>query len=183
MSLQSRLQSARPEDQRDNPQETQRDFSGPSTAAPGSADPFGELKTRIHHDIITRIGPRLFNATSDDHELSERVGEAVAEALALDKTPLTRQERAQVTREITDDILGYGPLEPFLRDDTITEVMVNNYHTIFIERRGKITATNAQFARRPAPAAHHRQDHQPQSAAASTRPRRWSTRACPTARA
>jgi pilus assembly protein CpaF len=146
MSLQSRLQSARPDDQRDNPQEAQRDFSGPATAATGSADPFAELKTRIHHDIITRIGPRLFNATADDHELSERVGEAVAEALALDKTPLTRQERAQVTREITDDILGYGPLEPFLRDDTITEVMVNNYHTIFIERRGKITATNAQFA-------------------------------------
>ena len=73
------------------------------------------------------------------------MGEAVAEALALDKTPLTRQERAQVTREITDDILGYGPLEPFLRDDTITEVMVNNHHTIYIERHGKITRTNAQF--------------------------------------
>ena len=48
------------------------------------------------------------------------MGEAVAEAIALDKTPLTRQERAQVTREIADDILGYGPLEPFLRDDTVT---------------------------------------------------------------
>ena len=69
----------------------------------------------------------------------------MAEALALDKTPLTRQERAQVTREITDDILGYGPLEPFLRDETMTEVMVNGYHTIYIERRGKITITNAQF--------------------------------------
>jgi pilus assembly protein CpaF len=146
MSLQSRLQAARPEETREAREEPQRDFAGPAAAGSGSTDPFGELKTRIHHDIITRIGPRLFNATSDDHELAERVGEAVAEALALDKTPLTRQERAQVTREIADDILGYGPLEPFLRDDSITEVMVNNFHTIFIERRGKITATNAQFA-------------------------------------
>jgi pilus assembly protein CpaF len=74
-----------------------------------------------------------------------RVREAVEEALALDKTPLTRQERAQVTREITDDILGYGPLEPFLRDDTVTELMVNGPHKIYIERRGKLTLTNAQF--------------------------------------
>ena len=55
--------------------------------------------------------------------------EAVEEAIALDKTPLTRQERAQVTREIADDILGYGPLEPFLRDETVTEIMVNGPST------------------------------------------------------
>ena len=71
--------------------------------------------------------------------------EAVEEAIALDKTPLTRQERAQVTREITDDILGYGPLEPFLRDDTVTEIMVNGPHTIYIERRGKLMRTDAGF--------------------------------------
>ena len=69
----------------------------------------------------------------------------MSEALAVDKTPLTRQERAQVTREITDDILGYGPLEPFLRDETVTEIMVNGPHKIYIERRGKLTITNAQF--------------------------------------
>ncbi len=69
----------------------------------------------------------------------------MSEALAVDKTPLTRQERAQVTREITDDILGYGPLEPFLRDETVTELMVNGPHKIYIERRGKLTITNAQF--------------------------------------
>jgi pilus assembly protein CpaF len=110
------------------------------------ADPFAELKSRVHHEVITRLGPRLFQGGgADDRELAERVGEAVAEALAIDKTPLTRQERAQVTREITDDILGYGPLEPFLRDESVTEVMVNGPHTIYIERRGKLTRTNAQF--------------------------------------
>ena len=62
MSLQSRLQAGRPDDPREPREEPQRDFSGPSTAAPGSTDPFGELKTQIHHDIITRIGPRLFSA-------------------------------------------------------------------------------------------------------------------------
>ena len=71
--------------------------------------------------------------------------EAVDEAIAIDKTPLTRQERAQVAREIADDILGYGPLEPFLRDETITEIMVNGSSNIYIERRGKILETEAAF--------------------------------------
>ena len=65
--------------------------------------------------------------------------------LAVEKTPLTRQERQDIIRQITDDILGYGPLEPFLRDESITEIMVNDHKTIYIERHGKITKTNAQF--------------------------------------
>ena len=118
------------------------------------------------------------------HELEPSAcGEAVDEALALDKTPLTRQERAQVTREITDDILGYGPLEPFLRDDTITEIMVNGPHTIYIERRGKITAHRTRGSSTTSTCCASSTRSSAASAGASTRPRRWSTRACPTARA
>jgi pilus assembly protein CpaF len=110
-------------------------------------DPFAELKTRVHHDVITRLGPRLFTAAAGETsgELADRVRESVEEAIALDKTPLTRQERARIAREIADDILGYGPLEPFLRDETVTEIMVNGPRRIYIERRGKIQKTNAQF--------------------------------------
>jgi pilus assembly protein CpaF len=110
-------------------------------------DPFAELKTRVHHDVITRLGPRLFTAAAGETsgELTDRVRESVEEAIALDKTPLTRQERARIAREIADDILGYGPLEPFLRDETVTEIMVNGPRRIYIERRGKIQRTNAQF--------------------------------------
>ena len=109
-------------------------------------DPFGELKSRVHHDVITRLGPRLFAAGDNQNSAIEaKVMEAVEEAIALDKTPLTRHERAQVTREIADDILGYGPLEPFLRDDTISEIMVNNEHSIYVERRGKLVKSDARF--------------------------------------
>jgi pilus assembly protein CpaF len=142
VSLQSRIQSGRGEE----PQQPSMSESREQQQNDRVVDPFAELKSRVHHEVITRLGPRLFQNTSgDDRELAERVGESVSEALAVDKTPLTRQERAQVTREITDDILGYGPLEPFLRDDTVTEVMVNGPHNIYIERRGKLTLTNAQF--------------------------------------
>ena len=64
----------------------------------------------------------------------------------LDGTPLTREERRQLVREITDDILGYGPLEPFLRDDSVTEIMVNSYDRVYIERGGKIERAHAAFA-------------------------------------
>ena len=108
------------------------------------ADPYAELKTRVHHACIAKLGPELFTAETTG-DLSERVLRAVTEQLALDRTPLTRDERRQLVREITDDILGYGPLEPFLRDDSVTEVMVNGGERIYIERSGKIELTDSSF--------------------------------------
>jgi pilus assembly protein CpaF len=107
-------------------------------------DPYAELKTRVHHACIAKLGPELFSAQTNE-DLSERVLRAVTEQLALDRTPLTREERRQVVREITDDILGYGPLEPFLRDDSVSEVMVNGPDRIYVERSGKLEATSSNF--------------------------------------
>jgi pilus assembly protein CpaF len=108
-------------------------------------DPYAELKTRIHHACISKLGPKLFtNETTE--ELSERVLRAVTEELTLDRTPLTRDERRQIVRDISDDILGYGPLEPLLQDDSITEVMVNDYDRIYVERGGKIERARSTFA-------------------------------------
>ena len=113
-------------------------------------DPYGELKGRIHHACIAKLGPQLYAAgnadeASSNEDLAEKVLRVVTEQLALDRTPLTREERRQVTREITDDILGYGPLEPLLRDDSVTEVMVNNHDRVYVERSGKIEITDATF--------------------------------------
>ena len=144
MSLQDRIPSRNPE----QPAPVTREQHAEPERAPAPTDPFADLKSRVHHDVITRLGPRLFAAGGDegrDASIEPRVLEAVEEAIALDKTPLTRQERAQVTREIADDILGYGPLEPFLRDDTVSEIMVNGPHSIWVERRGKLLRTDAGF--------------------------------------
>ena len=107
-------------------------------------DPYAELKTRIHHACIATLGVELYRQDVTE-DLSERVLRAVTEQLALDRTPLTRDERRQIVREITDDILGYGPLEPFLRDDTVTEVMVNAHDKIYVERHGKLERVTAAF--------------------------------------
>jgi pilus assembly protein CpaF len=121
---------------------------GQPEASDRRPDPYAELKGRIHHACIAKLGPQLYAAGPDDDgadDLAEKVLRVVTEQLALDRTPLTREERRQVTREITDDILGYGPLEPLLRDDSVTEVMVNNYDRVYIERKGKIEAADATF--------------------------------------
>jgi pilus assembly protein CpaF len=107
-------------------------------------DPYADLKTRVHHEVIATLGAELFKADANDN-MSERVLRAVTEQLTLDRTPLTREERRQLVREITDDILGYGPLEPFLRDDSVTEVMVNAYDRIYVERGGRLERTQAAF--------------------------------------
>jgi pilus assembly protein CpaF len=109
-----------------------------------NVDPYAELKTRVHHACIAKLGPELYTAETTA-DLSERVLRAVTEQLALDRTPLTRDERRQLVREISDDILGYGPLEPLLRDDSVTEVMVNASDQIYIERSGKIEKTTTAF--------------------------------------
>jgi len=109
-----------------------------------SSDPYAELKTRVHHACIAKLGPQLFSAETTG-DLTDQVMRAVTEQLALDRTPLTREERRQITRDIADDILGYGPLEPFLREDSVTEIMVNNYDRIYIERGGKLEVTKSAF--------------------------------------
>jgi pilus assembly protein CpaF len=106
-------------------------------------DPYAELKARVHHACIAKLGPELFK---EDHEdLGERVYRAVTEELALDGTPLTREERRELVRQLTDDILGYGPLERFLADDTVTEVMVNGPDHVYVERGGKLERAGARF--------------------------------------
>jgi pilus assembly protein CpaF len=112
--------------------------------APAQVDPYADLKTRVHHACIARLGPELFSSESNE-DLTERVMRAVMEQLALDRTPLTREERRQIVADIADDILGYGPLEPFLRDDTVTEIMVNGPTRVYVERTGKIEGTDATF--------------------------------------
>jgi pilus assembly protein CpaF len=106
-------------------------------------DPYADLKAKVHHACIAKLGPELFKQDPDD--LQDRVYRAVTEELALEGTPLTREERREVVRQLTDDILGYGPLEPLLRDDSVTEVMVNGYDRVFVERSGKIEKTPIRF--------------------------------------
>jgi Flp pilus assembly protein TadB len=106
-------------------------------------DPYADLKAKVHHACIAKLGPELFKQDPDD--LADRVYRAVTEELTLEGTPLTREERRELVRQLTDDILGYGPIEPLLRDDSVTEVMVNGYDKVYVERSGKLERTSIRF--------------------------------------
>ena len=108
-------------------------------------DPHAELKGRIHRACIDKLGAALYTIESSD-ELVEQVRNAVAEELVLDRTPLSRDERVRIERQLADDILGYGPLEPYLRDESVTEIMVNGAHDVCIERAGKIEEAEISFS-------------------------------------
>jgi pilus assembly protein CpaF len=106
-------------------------------------DPYAELKARVHNACIAKLGPELFK--QDETELGDHVFKAVSEELTLAGTPLTKEERRELVRQLTDDILGYGPLEQLLADDSVTEVMVNAADRVYIERSGKIERTPVRF--------------------------------------
>jgi pilus assembly protein CpaF len=94
-------------------------------------DPHAELKTRIHRACISRLGAAFLNLEGEE--------------LKSEEVPLSPSERALLERQIADDVLGYGPLEPFLRDPTVTEIMVNGYDQVYIERAGVIQETDSSF--------------------------------------
>jgi pilus assembly protein CpaF len=109
-----------------------------------SKDPHADLKTKIHRTCIARLGSAFLNLEGTD-ELVRRVRAIVDEELNAEESPLSPSDRAELEREIAADILGYGPLEPFLQDASVTEVMVNGYDQLYIERAGRIEATDATF--------------------------------------
>ncbi len=107
-------------------------------------DPHAELKTRIHRACIARLGAAFVNPEAA-RDLDRRVRDLVREQLNAEEAPLSPSERTQLEQQIADDILGYGPLEPFLQDPTVTEVMVNGFDQLYVERRGTIQETDASF--------------------------------------
>jgi pilus assembly protein CpaF len=109
-------------------------------------DPFAEIKNVAQREAVHELGQALMDGEVPEEELREHVQKAVDVALAEAGTPLSTADRTRLVREITSNILGYGPIEPFLADESITEVMVNAHHTIYVERKGQIEETDVQFA-------------------------------------
>jgi len=126
MELHERLTSARP------------------LVATGGRDPFAEVKNRIHLAVIGDLGPQLFATSIDPFALRERVTAEIQTRLA-DEPGISRDDRERIAGEIAADILGHGPLERLLADDSVTEIMVNGPYEIWIERGGRLYASDVVF--------------------------------------
>ncbi len=121
--------------------------AGKAEAAPDVVhDPFVEIKNSAQRQAVHELGQALVEGEVPEEELREHVQKAVDAALAEAGTPLSTADRTRLVREITSNILGYGPIEPFLADESISEIMVNSHHLIYVERKGQIEETDVQFA-------------------------------------
>jgi len=116
----------------------------PPTSPVQISDQFAELKNAVHMLVISELGPQLFNLEVAPGALRERV-EADIRRHLTQESGLSRVERDQITKDLTDDILGHGPLERLLADDNVTEIMVNGPFDIWVERNGKLSPTTVKF--------------------------------------
>jgi pilus assembly protein CpaF len=109
-------------------------------------DRFVELRAAIHRACVDTVGPELTALESSPDELRRRVQGVVETELARLKERITTEERQLLVAGIVDDVLGYGPIEPLLHDDSVTEIMVNGHRQVFVERQGKLEDSGVQFA-------------------------------------
>jgi pilus assembly protein CpaF len=109
-------------------------------------DPIAEVRKRVHRALLDMLGPKLYEEVGGDEDLAKRVQESVSILLARDETPLAGADRARIAREVGDEILGHGPIEPLLRDPMVSEIMVNGPSRIYVERAGRLSAVDAEFA-------------------------------------
>jgi pilus assembly protein CpaF len=143
MSLLRRIESARP------PEAPAGDGGAPPSVAstrlaavPGR-DGLRDAKTRIQAQVVADLDPRI--DLSNQLEVRRQIEEIFNRVLDEEGLALTRAERVRLLEQITDEIIGLGPLEPLLRDESITEIMVNGPRQIYIERAGKLEMTNVVF--------------------------------------
>jgi pilus assembly protein CpaF len=98
-----------------------------------------ELRHRIHQQLIDELGPILFDRRLSEEDLRRRVHDQLHAAIALERVPLSAADKARLIQDVSDDILGYGPIDSLLKDEDVTEIMVNGPERIFVERSGKLT--------------------------------------------
>jgi pilus assembly protein CpaF len=117
-----------------------------ATARSRYVDQYATIKESLHSSLLETLGPTLYDPHMDEGSLGERVRETLASLFDNSETLIAQTDRAMITREICDEILGYGPLEQYLNDPEITEIMVNGPDRIYVERAGKLNLAPATFA-------------------------------------
>ncbi|HSG64131.1 MAG TPA: CpaF family protein, partial [Gammaproteobacteria bacterium] len=102
------------------------------------------FKDELHRKLLDTLNLAALDKVSES-ELRYEVGEIVREGLVDSDLVLSRPEFEQLTRELMDEVMGLGPLEPLLADPTITDILINTYEQCYVERGGKLERVNVQF--------------------------------------
>jgi len=141
MSLAQRLQGSQAAVMKDNfPSSLQE-----NSIAEEKSDKYAELKARIHLEVIDKIEEDMKQDDLTNEMLKKKTREIVFRLLERDAVNLPFSERQMIAAELMDDVLGLGPIENLLKDNEVTEVMVNGPKQVYVERGGKLYLTEVKF--------------------------------------
>lgn len=113
-------------------------------ARPQGADRWFDLKHQVHLKLLNTLSPDQLKALNKEG-IKAQIGIMVERIVVDEGVPMTMPERDRVIEEIQDEVFGLGPLEPLLKDNSISDIMVNGYDNVYIERGGRLVETNVRF--------------------------------------
>ena len=116
-----------------------------SSAAPPLQDDFSEIRNKVHAEIIDLINRDSARYQEEGPEKEDFIRSAIESVLSLHGAEIPRSERNRMSEELFSDIVGLGPIDPLLKDESISEIMVNGPDRVYIESHGKIQKTNVRF--------------------------------------
>ena len=116
MSLADRLESVR----RSQQSTTEAAAAPAANEKPRLIDPFATVKASVHQALLDSLGPQLYDPHLDQNELEQKVRHTLQDVIDHEDTPLSLADRTRISQEVSDEILGHGPLEALLRDSVIT---------------------------------------------------------------
>src|SRR2546422_3053705 len=112
---------------------------------PGSgSDRWFEIKSKIHSKLLDSLNPDQLR-TLNKESVRAQIGGVVERLVAEEGLPMTLAERERVIEEILDEVFGLGPLEPLLKDPNISDILVNGFDNVYVERGGRLVETNVRF--------------------------------------
>ena len=144
MTLSDRLDAMRERTLADLDSPEDDRFDSPDAMA-AVADGFADVKARASEALFERLGTRVNDSSLTEEELHSFVREELGSVIDAEGL-LSVDERRRLTREVEDDAIGLGPLQRMLDDDSITEIMVNSYDQVFVERHGRLQKSPARFS-------------------------------------
>src|SRR5581483_20193 len=103
-----------------------------------------ELKSKVHRKLLQSLNSDTLRLISKER-LRGEIGRAVEKLLLQENIPMTLPERDRIIEEILDEVFGFGPLEPLMKDPSITDILVNNHNKVYVERRGLLQRAPIQF--------------------------------------
>jgi pilus assembly protein CpaF len=115
-----------------------------SAAPPRASDRYFELKSEIHRKLLGVLNYERLASIPKDRVRAE-IGRVVERLLEEERVPMTTAEQNRIVEEVLDEVLGLGPLEPLLKEPSITDILVNGYNKVYIERNGKLSLTQVRF--------------------------------------